>query len=76
MVKSYVIVPLSYDYRSTVVRFTYALASRQAIIVKSYVIVRLSFDCRTMSYDVARCSTISQKLSMCRKSIVSVWTQN
>ena len=56
IVKSYVIVRLSYD----VVRFTYASASHQSIIVKSYVIVRLSFDC----------STISQKLSMCRKPIV------
>ena len=60
IVKSYVIVRLSYD----VVRFTHALASHQAIIVKSYVIVRLS-------YDVVRCSTILQKLSMCRKPIVS-----
>ena len=68
----------SYDYRTTIVRLsydvvrcTYALASHQAIIVKSYVIVRLSFDCHTMSYDVVRCSTISHKLSMCRKPIVS-----
>ena len=65
------VVRLSYDYRSTVVRFTYALTSHQAIIMKSYVIVRLSLDCRTMSYDVVRCSTISHKLSMCRKPIVS-----
>ena len=41
----------SYDYISTVERFTYDSASHQAIIVMSYVIVRLSFDCRTMSYD-------------------------
>ena len=66
IVKSYVIVRLSYDYRCT-----YVLASHQAIIVKSYVIVRLSFDCHMMSYDVVRCSTISHKLSMCRKPIVS-----
>ena len=59
------IVRLSYDYRTTivrlsydVVRFTYALASHQAITVKSYVIVRLSFDCRTMSYDIVWCSTM------------------
>ena len=58
IVKLYVIVRLSYDYRSTIVRYTYDLASHQAvIIVKSYVIVRLSFDCRTMSYDLP---TISQ----------------
>ena len=48
------IVRLSYD----AVRFAYALASHQAIIVKSYVIVRLSLDSRTMSYDVVRCSTM------------------
>ena len=56
------IVRLSYDYRTTivrlsydVVRFTYALASHQPIMVKSYVIVRLSFDCRST---VVRCSTM------------------
>ena len=78
IVKSYVIVRLSYDYRSTivrlsfdyrstiirlsfdyrstivrmsydVVRFTYALASHQAIVVKSYVIVRQSYDLPTIS---------------------------
>ena len=72
--KSYVIVRLSYDYRSTVVRlsydvvtFTHDLASHQAIIVKSYVIVRLSFDCRTISHDLP---TIAQTLPMCRKPIV------
>ena len=63
------IVRLSYD----VVRFTYDLASNQAIIVKSYVIVRLSFDCRTMLNDIP---TIAQTLPMRRKPIVfSVTTQ-
>ena len=65
IIKSYVIVWLSYDYLSTVVRFTYALASHQAIIVKSYVIVRLSFDCRTISYDVIRCHTMSYDVVRC-----------
>ena len=40
---------------SRIVRFTYVLASHQAIIVKSYVIVRLSYDYRTA---VVRCRTI------------------
>ena len=59
----------SYEHRAT--NYKAILASHHAIIVTSYVIVRLSFDCRTMSYDVIRCSTISQRLSMCRKPIVS-----
>ena len=42
------IVRLAYD----VIRFTYDLASHQAITVKSYVIVRLSFDSRMMAYDL------------------------
>ena len=44
----------SYDYRTTIVRlsydivrFTYDLASHQAIMLKSYVIVRLSYDYRS-----------------------------
>ena len=56
----------SYDHRATLIYKT-ILASHYAIIVKSYVIVRLS-------YDAVRCSTISQKLSMCRKPIVSGMT--
>ena len=55
IVKSYVIVRLSYDCRWTVVRFTFDSASHQAIIVKSYVIVRLSYD---YGLTVVRCRTI------------------
>ena len=65
----------SYNYRTTIVRlsydivrFTYDLASHQAIKVKSYVIVRPAFDCHTMSYDLP---VISQTLPMRRKPIVS-----
>ena len=53
----------SYDYRTTIVRlsyggvrFTYDLASHQAIIVKSYAIIRLSYDYRST---FVRCRTIN-----------------
>ena len=58
----------SYDYRTTIVRlsydivrFTYDLASHQAIIVKSYVIVRLSYGYRST---VVRCRSVTTNLRL------------
>ena len=71
IVKPYVIVRLSHDYRSTVVRcrtiylcFSFSYSNHSEVVRNRTTIVRLS-------YDVVRCSTISQKLSMYRKPIVS-----
>ena len=73
-VKSYVIVRLSFDYRSTVARchtiylcFGFSPSNHSEVVCHRTTIVRLS-------YYVVRCSTcctISHKLSMCRKPIVS-----
>ena len=64
IVKSYVIVPLSYDYRSTVVRcctiylcFSFSPSNHSEVVCHRTIIVRLSYE--------------AQKLSMCRKPIVS-----
>ena len=74
IVKSYAIYRLSYNYRSTVVRcrtiylcFSFSPSNHSEVVCHRTTIVRFS----TMSYDLVRCSTISQKLSMCRKPIMS-----
>ena len=73
IVKSYVIVRLSYDYRSTVVRcrtiylcFSFSPSNHSEVVCHRTTIVRLSFDYRStivrLSFDyrstVVRCSTM------------------
>ena len=73
------IVRLSYDYRTTIVRLSYDYRTiylcfsfsprnhSEVVCHRTTIVIR----CHTMSYDVVKCSTISHKLSMCRKPIVS-----
>ena len=68
IVKSYVIVRLSYNYRLTVVRFSYDLASHQAIISRMSshdyhtTIVRLSYDVVRFTYDFTYITDASQPI--------------
>ena len=76
IVKPYVIVRLSHDYRSTVVRcrtiylcFNFSHSNHSEVVRNRTTIVRLSYDvvrCRTMSYDVVRCRTMSYDVVRCR----------
>ena len=65
------IVRLSFDCvvrcRAIYLCFSFSASKHSEVVCHRTTIVRLC----TMSHDVVRCSTISQKLSMCRKPIVS-----
>ena len=72
IVKSYVIVRLSYDYRTTIVRLSYDY--RTTIVRLSYdyrtTIVRLSYDVMRFTYDLAsHQATIAKSYAIVRLSL-------